>query len=219
MEMTPERWRYTCRYLVDVFGDSDDHLDGLMAEAVKAGLPDIAVSPDVGRLLLLLTTMTRAELAIELGTLAGYSTIWMARGMKPEGRLITVEPNDEHATFAEAQLAAAGVADRVELRRGYGIPVLEQLTAELTPQTVDVVFLDAVKREYPDYFRLARDLIRPGGLLLADNVIGSSAWWIDDEDHPDRKGADELNRTLAADPDFEAVAVPIREGLLIARRR
>lgn len=219
MEMTPERWRYTSRYLVDVFGESDDHLDGLMKEAVAAGLPDIAVSPDVGRLLLILTAMTRAELAIELGTLAGYSTIWLARGLTPSGRLITVEPEEKHAAFAEAQLARAGVADRVEVRRGYGIPVLEALATELAPASVDVVFLDAVKREYPDYFRLARDLIRPGGLLLADNVIGSSAWWIDHEDHPDRQGADELNRALAADPDFEAVAVPIREGLLIARRR
>lgn len=219
MEMTPERWRYTSRYLVDVFGQSDEHLDRLMTEAVAAGLPDIAVSADVGRLLMLLTTMTRAELAIELGTLAGYSTIWLARGLKPAGRLITVEPIEAHAAFAEAQLVKAGVDDRVEVRRGLGIPVLEALRDELAPASVDVVFLDAVKSEYPDYFRLARDLIRPGGLLLADNVIGSSAWWIDHEDHPDRQGADELNRTLAADPDFEAVAVPLREGLLIARKR
>lgn len=219
MEMTPERWRYTCRYLVDVFGESDPHLEGLMAAAVAQGLPDIAVSPDVGRLLSLLTSMTRGELAIELGTLAGYSTIWLARGLRPTGRLITVEPAEDHAAFAETQLAKAGVGDRVEVRRGYGIPVLEQLRGELAPGSVDVVFFDAVKREYPDYFRLARDLIRPGGLLLADNVIGSSAWWIDHEDHPDRNGADQLNRALADDPDFEAVAVPIREGLLVARRR
>lgn len=219
MEMTPERWRYTSRYLVDVFGKCDPHVDGLMTEAVAAGLPDIAVSADVGRLLLLLTTMTRGELAIELGTLAGYSAIWLARGLKSTGRLISVEPEETYAAFAEEQLVKAGVAERVEVRRGYGIPVLEALRAELPPASVDVVFLDAVKREYPDYFRLARDLIRPGGLLLADNALGSGSWWIDDEDDPERQGADELNRALAGDPDFEAVAVPIREGLLIARRR
>ena len=99
MEMTPERWRYTSRYLVDVFGKCDPHVDGLMTEAVAAGLPDIAVSADVGRLLLLLTTMTRGELAIELGTLAGYSAIWLARGLKSTGRLISVEPEETYAAF------------------------------------------------------------------------------------------------------------------------
>lgn len=190
-----------------------------MDEAVAQGMPAIAVSADVGRMLLLLTSMTEGRLAVEVGTLAGYSAIWLARGLRPGGRLITIEPEERYAAFAEAQLERAGVADRVEVRRGYGVEVLERLRQELAPGSVDVLFLDAVKSEYPAYFQRARELIRPGGLLLADNVLGTSSWWIDEKGHPEREGADALNRMLAADPDFEAVAVPLREGLLIARRR
>lgn len=217
-QMNAARWRYTCDYLKTTFGQQDAHLAGLMDDAVARGMPDIAVSADVGRLLMMLTAMTPGRLAVEVGTLAGYSAIWIARGLPPDGRLITIEPEAAYADFAEEQLVKAAVADRVELRRGYGLPVLEQLAAELPPGSVDMVFLDAVKSEYPDYFRTARPLIAPGGLLLADNVLGSSTWWIDHERSEDRGGADELNRTLAADPEFEAVAVPLREGMLIARR-
>jgi caffeoyl-CoA O-methyltransferase len=219
MEMTPERWRYTTDYLRQTFGAEDAHLQGLMAEARAAGLPDIAVSPDLGRLLMILTSTTRAGLAVEIGTLAGYSGIWIARGLSPSGRLITIEPNESHATFAETQFRKAGVADRVEIRRAPGIEALHALAAELAPGAVHVLFLDALKSEYPDYFAIARPLIAPGGLLLADNVLGSGSWWIDQEGHEAREGADTLNRTLAADPEFEAAAVPLREGLLIARRR
>jgi caffeoyl-CoA O-methyltransferase len=218
IEMTDERWRYTSDYLRDTFGQEDEHLKGLMAAAVDRGLPDIAVSADVGRLLMMLTSMTPGQRAIEVGTLGGYSAIWIARGLRPGGRLITIEPEADHADFAAEQFAKAAVADRVELRRGYGIEVLTELVAELPPGSVDVLFLDALKSEYPEYFRIARPLIAPGGLLLADNVIGAGSWWIDHEDSDARRGADQLNRALAADPEFEAVAVPIREGVLIARR-
>lgn len=218
IEMTPERWRYTSAYLRDTFGSQDDHLEGLMARAVERGLPDIAVSADVGRLLRMLTSMTRGRLAIEVGTLAGYSAIWIARGLQVGGRLITIESNDAHADFAQGEFQKAGVVDRVEQRRGFGIEVLKALADELEPGSVDVLFLDAVKTEYPAYFRIARPLVASGGLVIADNVLGSSRWWIDHEGDENREAADELNRTLAADPEFEAVAVPLREGVLIARR-
>lgn len=218
VEMTPERWRYTSGYLRETFGREDPHLAGLMQRAVEHGLPDIAVSADVGRLLMMLTSMTRGRLAIELGTLAGYSAIWIARGLSAGGRLITVEPDPKHADFAEAELARAGVSDRVEVRRETGVEALEALSGELAPGSVDVLFLDAVKTEYPEYFRIARPLIAPGGLVIADNVLGSSRWWIDHEGHPDREGAHALNRALAEDAEFEAIALPIREGVLVARR-
>ncbi|MGF1464494.1 MAG: O-methyltransferase [Sandaracinaceae bacterium] len=217
--MTPERWRYTAAYLHETFGLEDEHLAGLMAEATRAGLPAIAVSAAVGRLLALLTSMTAGRLVVEVGTLAGYSALWLARGLRADGRLLTIESVEAHAAFAEAQLARAGLSDRAEVLRGEAIPVLTRLASELPAGSVDVLFLDADKVEYPAYFRIARPLIAPGGLVLADNALGSSAWWIDHEEHPDRNGADALNRALAADPAFEAVAVPIREGLLIARRQ
>src|SRR5690349_7828724 len=99
MEFTNERFEYTKQYTRDVFGKQDAHLAGLMDDAVKAGLPDIAVSSDVGHLLQLLVSMTEGKRVVELGTLAGYSTIWLARGLKPGGKVITVELKPEHADF------------------------------------------------------------------------------------------------------------------------
>jgi predicted O-methyltransferase YrrM len=218
MEMTPERWDYTRDYLGRTFGAQDEHLSGLMDDAASRGIPAIAVSAEVGRLLTLLTSTTPGRLAIEVGTLAGYSAIWLARGLREGGKLHTIELKDEHADFAEEQYAKAGVADRVVQERGSGLDVLERLAKELEPGSVDVVFLDAVKTEYPEYFRIARPLIAKGGWLIGDNVLGAGSWWIDAEDNDSRNAVDELNRTVAADPDFEATCVPLREGLLLARR-
>src|SRR5687767_13276112 len=111
MEMTPERWNFTSAYLREVFGAEDDQLRTLTPRAVAAGLPNIAVTADVGRLLMMLTRMTAngagARLAIEVGTLGGYSGIWIARGLAPGGRLITIEPDATRAAFAEREFAAA----------------------------------------------------------------------------------------------------------------
>src|SRR5688572_17289186 len=125
--MTPETWDFINDYSRDVFGDQDEHLAGLMDEAIAAGLPAIAVGPDVGRLLMILTAMTRGRLAIEVGTLAGYSGIWITRGLAPDGRLITIEYEPRHADFAQRQFELAGLADRVDLRRGAGLAVLSDL--------------------------------------------------------------------------------------------
>ncbi|MHC4416696.1 MAG: O-methyltransferase [Planctomycetota bacterium] len=218
MEMTDQRWRYTTEYSREVFGQQDRHLAGLMAEATAAGLPDIAVSADVGRLLMMLTAMTRARLALEVGTLGGYSGIWMARGLAEGGRLITIEREPNHAAFAQRQFERAGVADRVEIRVGAALEVLPQLAEEVGPRSLDVVFIDAEKTEYPDYWTLVRPLVAVGGLVLADNVYGGGTWWIHDYEHPVRQAADRFNRLVAGDEHFEAVAVPLRQGVLIARR-
>lgn len=213
MAMTPERWAFLSDYSRQVFGAQDDHLAGLMDEAVAAGLPRIAVGPDVGRLLQILTALTPGRLAVEVGTLAGYSGIWIARGLAVGGRLVTIEQDREHAAFAARQFEKAGLGDRVEVRVGPGLEVLASLAGELDPGTVDLVFLDAAKSEYVEYFRVARDLIAVGGLLVADNVYGTGQGWIDEG-----YGTDEFNRLVAADPDFEAVALPLREGVLVGLR-
>ncbi len=218
MDMTNDRWEYTSDYMKRVFGRQDAHLSNLMTRAVESGLPDIAVSADVGRLLLLLTSLTRACTALEIGTLGGYSGIWIARGLQPGGRLITVEAERKHADFAQQQFETAGVADRVDLRLGKALDVLPDIATELGEASLDVVFLDAIKVEYPDYWRAVCPLIKPGGLILADNVLGGGSWWIDNEDDASRNAADEFNRLVADDPDFESVAVPLRQGVLIGRR-
>ena len=213
MAMTPERWSYIGDYATDVFGQADDHLNGLMGRAAESGLPPIAVSADVGRLLKILVAMTDGRLAIELGTLAGYSAIWIARGLADDGRLLTVEHEDAHADFAQTEFEEAGVADKIEIIRGEALDVLARIAAEVGESSVDFAFIDARKSEYVDYFRLLKPLIKTGGMLVADNVYATGEGWID-EGH----GTDEFNRLIASDPDFEAVATPMREGILIARR-
>lgn len=221
MDMTPARWEYTCSYLQDVFGAQDDQLRTLMPRAIAAGLPDIAVSADVGRLLTILASMCGggrgASTIVEVGTLAGYSGIWLARGLNPAGRLITIDIEPRHLAFARAEFDRAGLGARVDTRLGAALDVLPTLAAEFGPASIDLAFIDGVKAEYPDYFRLLKPLIRPGGLLVADNVLGSS-WWIDQESDPLRATVDRFNRMVAADPAFQAAAVPIRQGVLIARR-
>lgn len=212
-KMTPETWSFIGNYADDVFGRYDDHLAGLMTRAVEAGLPPIAVSSEVGRLLKILVSMTEGRLAIELGTLAGYSGIWIARGLAPGGRLITIEYEDKHADFAEEEFRRAGVDDKVTLVRGAALDVFPGIAKDLGPASVDFAFVDAVKSEYVEYYRLLKPLIKRGGLLVADNVYATGAGWID-QGH----GTDEFNRTIAADPDFDAVATPMREGVLIARK-
>lgn len=211
--MTPDRWTFLLDYANEVLPNPDDQLASLRERAVAAGLPAISVSSDVGRLLRILTSLTPGRLALELGTLGGYSGIWIARGLAADGRLVTVEIDDHHADFAEAEFAAAGVGDRVEVVRGAALDVLPGLAERFGPGSLDVVFVDAVKTEYLDYLRIVKPLVAPGGLLIADNVYGTGAGWIDEG-----YGTDEFNRTVAADPDFLTTIVPIREGVLIAKR-
>jgi predicted O-methyltransferase YrrM len=238
MDMTPERYEKTAAYLEEVFGRPDEQLAGLMDRAVAAGLPDIAVSADVGRLLLLLTQLAVAgtggrgsaaqaasgtgggPVAIELGTLAGYSGIWIARGLGERGTLITVELEPKHEAFARREFERAGVAGRVEQVRGAALDVLPKLAVRLGPASVDVAFIDAVKTEYGAYARLLKPLLRPGGLLIADNALGSS-WWIDQPrgSDPQRDAVDDFNRMMAADPDFDTACIANRQGVLVARRR
>lgn len=213
MPMTPERWSFIGEYADDVFGQYDDHLAGLMNRAADAGLPRIAVSADVGRLLKILVSLTEGKVAVELGTLGGYSGIWIARGLADDGKLYTVEYADEHADFAHQEFEAAGVADKVEIVRGPALDELPGLHHRLGDRSVDFAFIDAVKSEYVEYFKLLKPMMKHGSLLVADNVYATGAGWIDEG-----FGTDEFNRLVAADPDFEAVATPMREGVLIARR-
>jgi len=219
MNMTPDRWNATSDYLTSVFGDPDDQLRTLMERAVDAGLPDIAVDASVGRLLTLLAKSVGAHTIVEVGTLAGYSAIWLARGLSPNGLLYTIEYEKKHADFARNEIETAGLADAVEVINAAGLDELPKLAEKLGPESVDVLFLDAVKTEYPAYLDAALPMLRPGALLIADNALGGGGWWIDEKpgtsDSLDAVNA--FNQTIAADPRFDAACVPLREGVLIAR--
>jgi len=226
--MTPERWANTARYLQETFGrvrGHDRQLETLMERAVNADLPDIAVSAEVGRLLkILCMTVTHAPgsrgTILELGTLAGYSGIWLARGLPASGRLITVEFNPKHAAFAQREFAEAGVGQQVQIVTGAALDVLPNLTKRFGMSSLDLVFIDAVKTEYSDYLRAVRPMLRSGGLLIADNALGSNVWWIDDPagSSPEMDAIRRFNEQVASDPDFEAACVPVRQGVMIARK-
>lgn len=211
-------------YLASVFAKEDPQLSTLMSRAVAEGLPPISVSPETGKLLSLLAKFAGgiggARQAVEVGTLGGYSAIWLARGMAPGGRLITIEQNQKHADFAQREFARAGLSARVQIRRAAAIDALNILAKTMPPASIDLLFLDAMKTEYPEYFRIMRPLIRNNGLIIADNILSSSTWSITDApgSSPDRDAVDEFNRALAADAAFETVGIPIGHGILVARR-
>jgi predicted O-methyltransferase YrrM len=219
MDMTADRWDYISRYVDDVFGNEDDTLRTATAEAMAEGLPQIAVSASVGRLLLMLTRASGGHLAVELGTLGGYSGTWIARGLDDGGHLITVEADAHHADVASRQFERAGLADKVEIRRGRALDVLDGLAAELAESSLGLAFVDAQKVEYPEYARRLRPLIAPGGFYVADNVLGTGGTWIGDLEHEGVAAIDAHNRMVAGWEDFDSVIVPLRQGVLVARRR
>ena len=226
--MTPEKWAGTCGYVGEVFGGLGEPLDAqletLMDRAVAAGLPSLAVSADVGRLLMVLVRMACSgsdrPRAVEVGALGGYSGLWLARGLGERGRLITIEPEPKHAAFSRGEFARAGGDGRVELRESTGLEELPRLVEELGEGSVDVVFLDAIKSEYRGYADHAARLLRPGGLLIADNCLGSS-WWITDEPGTDegRDAVDAFNRWIGTSQSgFLSCCLANREGLVVAQK-
>jgi len=219
MEMTPQRWAFTNAYARDVFGREPAHIAANRGAAAAEGLPTWAVSADVGRLLALLTRTTRGQLALEIGTLGGYSTLWLVDGLAADGRVITIEYVDRHADFAASEFVRHGLADRIDVRRGPALDLLPGIASELGPRSVDVVFIDADKESYPEYYALTSGLVAPGGLLIVDNIFGTGSSWIDDPSDPGIAATDRMNRLAAADERFDTTGLFVRSGLLIARRR
>lgn len=224
--MTPDRWRGIESYQHVVFGDEDDALKRITARAVEAGLPDISIGPEVGRLICILAALAaegagdRPPRALEIGTLAGYSGVWLARGLGSRGTLVTLEIEERHADVARRSFAETGLNDRVDLRLGDSADLLPELAEEVGPGGLDLVFLDGEKASYEDEFCLVRPLLRAGGLFIADNALGSNSWCITDSpgSSESRDAVDRLNRRIAVDPGFMSVTLPLRQGVLVARR-
>jgi predicted O-methyltransferase YrrM len=219
MPIDEARWAFTSAYAREVFGQEPDHLRANREAADEAGLPSWAITPEVGRLLTLLASTTAGRAGLEIGTLGGYSTLWLLEGMRPDARIITLESDDAHADFAEREFARHGVGERVEVRRGAALDLLPAIARALGPESLDIVFIDADKASYPDYYEATAGLVAQSGLLLVDNIFGTSGSWIDDLSHPDAAATDRMNRRAASDDRFDAAGVFVREGLLVARRR
>lgn len=168
--MTRDLWTEVDRFISDVQIPPDSALEAALAANAAAGLPGIDVAPNQGKLLELLARILGARRILEVGTLGGYSTIWLARGLTTDGRLVTLESVPHHAEVARENIARAGFADIVELRVGPASETLPQLVAE-GYGPFDLIFLDANKDGYPEYFGQALELSRPGTLIVADNVV------------------------------------------------
>jgi predicted O-methyltransferase YrrM len=167
-------WTSVDQYVESLFLPKDAALDAALEASQAAGLPSIAVSPAQGKLLYLLALATRAQKILEIGTLGGYSAIWLARALSPEGRLVTLEVSATHAEVARANLARAGLAAQVEVRLGPALSTLPLLASE-GKGPFDLVFIDADKPGYSDYWPWVLRLSRRGTLIVADNVVRDGA--------------------------------------------
>jgi len=166
--VTSDTWSAVDRFVVDTLSDSDPVLDAAQRAADTAGLPAISVSAAQGKFLHLLARIRGARRILEIGTLAGYSTIWLARALPPGGQLITLEYDPRHADVARANIARAGLAERVEVRVGRAIEALPDLVVD---EPFDLIFIDADKPSTADYFRWALKLSVPGTVIVVDNVV------------------------------------------------
>ena len=183
-EPTPqERWTAVDDYITGLLVPEDAALKEALADSAAAGLPPIAVTPNQGKLLGLLARILRARRILELGTLGGYSTIWLARALPAGGRLITLEANAGYAEIARANIARAGLAERVELRVAPALETLPRLVDE-GAGPFDLIFIDADKQNNPGYFEWSLKLSRPGTLIVVDNVVRGGAILDPDADDP-----------------------------------
>ena len=173
--MSQDKWTAVDAYLTSLFVPTDPALDAALAASAKAGLPSIHVSPNQGKLLHLLARMHQARRILEIGTLGGYSTIWLARALPPAasgGRLVTLEYDPRHAEVARTNIARAGLADVVEVIVG---PALQTLPRLLGQVPFDLIFIDADKTNYPEYLEWSVKLSRPGTAIIADNIVRKGA--------------------------------------------
>ncbi len=204
------------RYVRRLFAPEDECLRAIRARAEKAALPPIQLPPATARAVQILLRAAGARRVLEVGTLAGYSAVWIARALPADGELVTLEIDPDRAVVARTSLQDAGLADRARVRLGDAV----DLMAAMDPAPpFDAVFLDADKERYCDYLEQAARLLRRGGLFMADN-----AFWRGGVLDP--AGSDELaghihrfNERVAADPRFDATILPVGDGLMVAVRR
>jgi predicted O-methyltransferase YrrM len=198
-------------YISGLFAPEDELLVSLREDADRCGLPPISVSADEGRLLQVLLTSIGAKRVLEVGTLGGYSAIWMARALPSDGELLTIEIDPKHAEFARRYVERAGLADRIEIRIGRALDVLPSLDGE----RFDAVFIDADKEPMPTYFEWALRLLRPGGLVIADNTLWGGRVYEESERDEKTLAVREFNRRIATDPRVLAILVPTHDGVAI----
>ncbi len=208
------------KYISDLFIPPDEALTAAEQSHRLENLPPINVSPNLGKLLYLLAKLSNAKKILEVGTLAGYSTIWMARALPENGRLITLEIDPHHAEVAKKNIDRAGLSSKVDIRIGKAIDLLPQLVQDKTGP-FDMIFIDADKPPYAEYFEWALKLSRPGTLIIADNVIRDGKVLDQRNNDPMVKGAQRFNKALAENRKVSAtilqtIGVKEYDGMAIA---
>jgi predicted O-methyltransferase YrrM len=204
--MSEETWPAVDEYVGGLLAPHDEALEAALRASEEAGLPAIQVSPPQAKLLQLLARMLEARTILEFGTLGGYSTIWLARALPPDGRLITLEANADYAEVARGNIARAGLDEVVDLRVGPALEALPELENE-GAGPFDLVFIDADKVHTPDYFAWALERTRPGGAIVADNVVRGGTLADADNDDPSIRAQRRLHETIAADPRVSATTI------------
>jgi predicted O-methyltransferase YrrM len=204
--MDADAWRAVDDYFSETLVRSDDVLASALTASAEAGLPPIQVSAPQGKLLMLLARMLDAKSILEVGTLGGYSTIWLARGLAAGGRLTTLEIDPTHARIARANLDRAGFADTVDVRLGRGLDTLPQLEAE-GAGPFDLTFIDADKPSNPDYFQWALRMSRPGSVIVVDNVVRGGKVADAASDDAAVRGVRALMDLIASEPRVDATAI------------
>lgn len=207
-------------YIERLFVPRDLAFEYALRDAQKAGLPGIHVSRNEGKLLYVLAKLSGAKRVLEIGLLGGYSTMWLARAIGPQGRLVTLEVDENCVNVARKNLERAGLLSRVDIRHGDARATLEKMVSA-GEQPFDLVFIDADKPGYPAYLDYTMQLTRPGSVILADNVIRDGKVARSAEGDPQVLGIQEFNRKLAVHPKLEAIVVTVvrrdLDGLAIAR--
>lgn len=218
--MSQGQWTAVDDYITDLFVPPDPILDGALQAAAAAGLPAIHVAPNQGKLLSILAQSIGARKILEVGTLGGYSTIWLARALPAGGKLITLEFDPKHADVARANIANAGLDGVVEVRLGKAIDTLPQIAAE-GHGPFDLIFIDADKPSNADYFAWALNLSHIGSLIIVDNVIRSGAVVDDASSDPSVQGVRRFNAIAAAETrvtvtEIQTVGSKGYDGLAVA---
>ena len=204
--MTQKLWTKVDDYIIDLLLPPDPVLEGVLKANAAAGLPPHDVSPNQGKFLQLLAQIQGARKILEIGTLGGYSTIWLARALQSDGILITLESNTKHAEVARSNIKNAGLTEVVRVRCGKALDTLPLLVREgYAP--FDLIFIDADKPNNPEYFAWALKLSRKGTLIIADNVVRNGAVIDGTSEDPKVRGIRRFNDLLANDPHVNATAI------------
>jgi predicted O-methyltransferase YrrM len=203
------------QYLHDYSSPEDPVLEDLYRQThIRFVNPNMATGHLQGKFLEFISLMIQPENILEIGTFTGYSAICLAKGLKPGGRLLTIEINDELTEFARSYIDKAGAGSKIKQLTGDALEIIPDLNL-----LFDLVFIDGDKREYIDYYRLIIDKVKPGGFILADNVLWGGQVLEKDTTDPQARGIIEFNEMIRNETIIDEVIIPIRDGLMMIRKK